>query len=56
MKYLGSFNSHVSGICSSEVHVVMADKMNPGKITNDEGLKTEALLDPKISFGFMEIF
>lgn len=25
--------------------------MSPGKITNDEGLKTEALSDPKISFG-----
>lgn len=30
--------------------------MNPGKIINDEGLKTEVLLDPKISFGFVEIF
>lgn len=56
MKYLGSFNSQVSGICSPEIHVVKVDKMNPGEITHDEDLKTEALLDSKISFGFTEIF
>lgn len=56
MKYAGSFNSLVSGSRSSEVHSTKVDKMSSGNITNDEGLKTEAVSDLKISFGVHESF
>ena len=51
MKYPDSFDSHLSGSCSSQVHSIKVDEMGSGKITNDEGLKMEALSGPKVSLG-----
>ena len=51
MKYPVSFDSHISGSCSSQAHSIKVDEMDSGKIINDKGLKTEALSGPKISFG-----
>lgn len=51
MKYPDSFNSHLSGSCSSQVHSIKVEEMGSGKITNDEGFKTEALSGSKVSLG-----
>lgn len=51
MKYPDSFDSHSSGSCSSQVHSIKVDEMGSGKITNDEGFKTEALSGSKVSLG-----
>lgn len=54
MKYTGSLTPTFQG--ASEVHSIKADKMSSGNITNDEGLKMEAVSDLKISFGVHESF